>query len=197
MKPTSAASARCKLFRQLHASGCFVMPNPWDRGSARLLAQLGFPALPTTSSGFAWSHGLPDGRVSMVDTLAHVRSIAEAVPVPVNADFQDGFAIHPAEVALNVAAVAATGIAGLSIEDSTGDASDPLFERALAIEVIQLRGSRGRALVRAPCGLRTFSPCSKVVECGSPQTIEAAAGTPAATMQTAEYCLRCPRNSPT
>jgi 2-methylisocitrate lyase-like PEP mutase family enzyme len=128
---------RCRTFRQLHQAGCFVMPNPWDPGSARRLAQLGFPALATTSSGFAWSLGRPDNHVSLAEALAHLRSMADSVGVPVNADFEGGFAIAPAEVAANVAAATATGIAGLSIEDSTGDAARPLFDFALAVDRIR------------------------------------------------------------
>lgn len=130
-------SERCRVFRDLHRSGCFVMPNPWDLGSARLLVQLGFPALATTSSGLAWSLGRSDNRVSLEETLAHLRSIAHGVEVPVNADFEGGFATEPAAVGANVAVATATGIAGLSIEDSTGDASNPLFDFTLAVERIQ------------------------------------------------------------
>jgi len=128
---------RCRVFRLLHQSGCFVIPNPWDLGSARLLARLGFPALATTSSGFAWSQGRPDGGMSLEETLGHLRTIARGVEVPVNADFQGGFAVEPAAVGANVAAATATGIAGLSIEDSTGDASRPLFDFTLAVERIR------------------------------------------------------------
>jgi 2-methylisocitrate lyase-like PEP mutase family enzyme len=128
---------RCRVFRQLHQSGCFVIPNPWDPGSAHVLAQLGFPALATTSAGFAWSQGRPDNRVSLEEVLGHLRSIAHGVEVPVNADFEGGFAIAPAAVAANVALATDTGIAGLSIEDSTNDASNPLFEFTLAVERIQ------------------------------------------------------------
>jgi 2-methylisocitrate lyase-like PEP mutase family enzyme len=128
---------RCRLFRQMHESGCFVIPNPWDLGSARLLAQLGFRALATTSSGFAWSLGRPDNGTSLELTLAHLRAISEGVEIPVSADFEGGFAIAPADVASNVAGATATGIAGLSIEDSTGDRSNPLFEFPLAVERIQ------------------------------------------------------------
>jgi 2-methylisocitrate lyase-like PEP mutase family enzyme len=135
------ATDRCRVFRRLHESGCFVIPNPWDLGSARLLARLGFPALATTSSGFAWSLGRPDNHVSLEEALGHLRSIARGVEVPVNADFEGGFAIAPAEVGANVAAATATGIAGLSIEDSTGDASHPLFELAQAVE--RIRAARG------------------------------------------------------
>jgi methylisocitrate lyase len=130
-------SDRCRVFRRLHESGCFVMPNPWDLGGARLLVRLGFPALATTSAGFAWSLGRPDNHVSLEEALGHLRSIAQGVEVPVNADFEGGFATEPAAVGRNVAAATATGIAGLSIEDSTGDASDPLFELSLAVERIR------------------------------------------------------------
>ena len=131
------ARLRCREFHRLHEAGCFVLPNPWDCGSARLLARLGFPALATTSSGFAWSLGRPDNHVSLEETLAHIRSIVGAVDLPVNADFEGGFAIQPAAVQANVSAATATGIAGLSIEDSTGDSSDPLFDFTLSVERIQ------------------------------------------------------------
>ncbi len=126
-----------QVFRRLHQAGCFVIPNPWDCGSARLLVQLGFPALATTSSGFAWSLGRPDNHVSLEEALAHFRSVAQSVEVPVNADFEGGFAITPAEVASNVRAATSTGIAGLSIEDSTGDESSPLFDFTLSVARIQ------------------------------------------------------------
>jgi 2-methylisocitrate lyase-like PEP mutase family enzyme/putative methionine-R-sulfoxide reductase with GAF domain len=131
------AADRCRVFRQLHQSGCFVIPNPWDVGSARLLAGLGFKALATTSSGFAWSLGRSDNHVSLEEALAHLRSVAGAVEVPVNADFEGGFAIDPDQVGQNVAAAATTGIAGLSIEDSTGDPSDPLFGFARSVDRIR------------------------------------------------------------
>ena len=130
-------SDRCRVFRRLHESGCFVIPNPWDLGSARLLARLGFRALATTSSGFAWSQGRPDNRMSLEEVLGHLRSIAQGVEIPVNADFQGGFANEPDAVGVNVTAATATGIAGLSIEDRTGDAPSPLFEFRLAVERIQ------------------------------------------------------------
>ena len=132
-----AEGDRCRVFRRLHESGCFVIPNPWDVGSARLLVQLGFRALATTSAGFAWSIGRPDNGVSLEEVLAHVRSIAHSVEVPVNSDFEGGFATEPAAVHANVTAATTTGIAGLSIEDCTGDASHPLFEFTLAVERIQ------------------------------------------------------------
>jgi 2-methylisocitrate lyase-like PEP mutase family enzyme len=124
-------------FRTLHEAGCFVIPNPWDVGSARLLAGLGFRALATTSSGFAWSLGRRDNQVSLDEALAHLRAIAGGVAIPVNADFEGGFAIDPDDVARNVALAATTGIAGLSIEDSTGDPSAPLFDFAISVERIR------------------------------------------------------------
>ena len=133
----TTTSDRRRVFRQLHEAGCFVIPNPWDLGSARVLAQLGFPALATTSSGFAWSLGRADNQISLAEALVHLRSIAEGVDVPVNGDFEGGFAVEPADVGANVAAAAATGVAGLSIEDSTGDAANPLFDFGLAVERIR------------------------------------------------------------
>lgn len=124
-------------FRELHQAGCFVIPNPWDLGSARVLAQLGFKALATTSCGLAWTLGVRDHAITLDQKLSHLRDMAAAVPVPVNADFEKGFAVAPKDVAANVTAAAATGIAGLSIEDSTGDPSNPLFELSLAIERIR------------------------------------------------------------
>ena len=128
---------RSRAFHRLHESGCFVIPNPWDVGSARVLARLGFPALATTSSGFAWSLGRPDNHVTIDEALAHFRSVAQSVDLPVSGDFEAGFATAPAAVGANVTAATTTGIAGLSIEDSTGDPSRPLFDFALAVERVQ------------------------------------------------------------
>jgi methylisocitrate lyase len=128
---------RCRVFRQLHESGCFVIPNPWDVGSAKVLVQLGFKALATTSAGFAWTLGHADHGIALEDKLAHLRTMSGAVDVPVNADFERGFATAPDAVAANVAAATATGLAGLSIEDSSGDAANPLFAFTLAVERIQ------------------------------------------------------------
>ena len=139
-----------EVFRRLHESGCFVIPNPWDVGSARLLARLGFPALATTSSGFAWSLGRPDNGVSLEEALAHFRAIARSVELPVNADFEGGFATEPAEVGANVLAATGTGVAGLSIEDSTGDPARPLFDLTLAVE--RIRAAR-RAIDRSGSGV--------------------------------------------
>ena len=124
-------------FRQLHSSGCFVIPNPWDVGSARLLQALGFKALATTSSGFAWTLGRRDNHVALEVHLAHLSAISAAVDVPVNADFEHGFATAPEGVAANVARAVTTGVAGLSIEDSTGDEANPLFDFALSVERIR------------------------------------------------------------
>jgi methylisocitrate lyase len=128
---------RIRVFRELHASGCFVIPNPWDLGSARLLVGLGFKALATTSAGLAWSLGRADNHVTLEQCLAHLSAISHGVEVPVNADFEGGFATAPEGVAANVSAATATGIAGLSIEDSTGDPAHPLFDRGLAVERIR------------------------------------------------------------
>jgi 2-methylisocitrate lyase-like PEP mutase family enzyme len=127
---------RVSAFRRLHQSGCFVIPNPWDLGSARLLARLGFPALATTSSGFAWSLGRSDNHVSLDEALAHFEAMARAVEIPLNADFEGGFAVSPDGVAANVLKATGTGVAGLSIEDSTGDASWPLYDFGLAVDRI-------------------------------------------------------------
>jgi len=124
-------------YRKLHESGCFVLPNPWDPGSARYLQRLGFKAIASTSAGFAWSQGLPDNKVSRDLMLAHLRDLSAAVDIPVNADFEGGFAVEPAEVRGNVTLCVATGVSGLSIEDSTGDAKEPLFPFDLAVARIK------------------------------------------------------------
>ncbi|MFN8549125.1 MAG: isocitrate lyase/phosphoenolpyruvate mutase family protein [Candidatus Eisenbacteria bacterium] len=126
-------------FRRLHESGCFVMPNPWDIGSAVVLEKLGFPALATTSAGFAFSHGLPDdpSAIPCELMLAHVREMAAATPLPVNADFQSGYAAELEQLAVNVRLCAEAGVAGLSIEDASEDPAEPLFDRARSIERIR------------------------------------------------------------
>ena len=128
---------RIARFRALHDSGCFVIPNPWDVGSARTLERLGFRALATTSSGFAWTLGRRDNDVTLDEALVHFQALAGSVGVPINADFEGGFAIAPEDVAVNVGRAAATGVAGISIEDSTGDPGDPLFDFELAVERIR------------------------------------------------------------
>lgn len=129
----SKQSLAIDRFRHLHESGCFVLPNPWDVGSAIYLEHVGFKALATTSAGYAFALGLPDGGVSLEEMLAHFREIAAATSLPVNADFQNCFADGPAAVAANVAACVATGVAGLSIEDSTGNRQTPLYDFDLAV----------------------------------------------------------------
>ena len=129
-------SSKIAEFRRLHESGCFVIPNPWDRGSAIYLQKLGFKALATTSAGFAWSTGHADTEVTVDQVLAHLKEIAGTVTLPVNADFEGGYAREPQGVAANVTRAVSTGIAGLSIEDSTGDKNAPLYEFALAVERI-------------------------------------------------------------
>ncbi|WP_418118665.1 isocitrate lyase/PEP mutase family protein [Variovorax sp. 350MFTsu5.1] len=127
-------------FRALHQQGCFVIPNPWDTGSARYLEGLGFKALATTSSGFAWSQGQADGAMSREHILAHLRELVEATDLPVNADFENGFAADAQGVAESVSLAIEMGVAGLSIEDSTGNADDPLFPLDMAVE--RLRAAR-------------------------------------------------------
>mgnify|MGYP001336258662 CR=1 FL=1 len=124
-------------FRKLHQSGCFIIPNPFDVGSAKALQHLGFKALASTSAGFAWSIAKADNRVTVDDVCDHLAAICAAVDIPVNADFEDGFAHEPDKVGANVARAVKTGVAGLSIEDFTGDNARPLFDSALAIERIR------------------------------------------------------------
>ena len=141
---------RIAEFHRLHSSGTFVMPNPWDAGSARALERLGFTALATTSAGFAWTIGRADNHVALEDAIEHLRVIVDAVTVPVNADFEGGFAVDPEQVGENVRLAAATGIAGLSIEDSTGDQARPLHEFDLAVD--RIRAAR-QAIDRSGTGI--------------------------------------------
>ena len=140
MKPAhSAPSPAVVVFHKLHESGCFVLPNPWDPGTAVYLQHVGFKALATTSAGFAFSRGLPDSiaAISRDAMLAHIREIVAATPLPVNADFQSGYAHDPAGVAGNVTLCVQAGAAGISIEDATGDKARPLYERELAVERVR------------------------------------------------------------
>ena len=141
---------RVDAFRRLHSAGCFVMPNPWDAGSALALEQLGFEALATTSAGFAWTLGRADNQLLLDQTLEHLRTVAGVVNLPVNADFEGGFADDPEQVGTNVKLAAATGIAGLSIEDSSGDAAEPLYEFGLAVD--RIRAAR-RAIDESGTGI--------------------------------------------
>ena len=135
-----AFQSRRDAFRALHRSGCFVIPNPWDAGSARFLESLGFQALATTSSGYAWSQGCADGSASREVTLAYLRTIVQATSLPVNADFEAGYAKDPEGVAESVRMAIDTGVAGLSIEDSTYDEGKPL--RDIDDAVKRLRAAR-------------------------------------------------------
>jgi len=134
--PITTAEKRA-TFRKMHETGCFVLPNPWDIGSARALAHIGFKAIASTSAGFAWSIGKADNRVTLDEVCEHLAELCGAVDLPVNADFEAGFAHEAEKVAANVARAVKTGVAGLSIEDSTGEPAKPLYERALAIERIR------------------------------------------------------------
>jgi 2-methylisocitrate lyase-like PEP mutase family enzyme len=134
--PITAADKRT-TFRRMHEAGCFALPNPWDIGSARALQELGFKAIASTSAGFAWSIGRSDNHVTIDDVLAHLTELCDAVDLPVNADFEGGFAHEAEKVAINVGRAVKTGVAGLSIEDSTGDAAKPLYERGHAVDRIK------------------------------------------------------------
>lgn len=146
---------RRAAFRKLHESGCFVIPNPWDIGSARYLRHLGFPALATTSAGFAFSRGLPDSdwAVPRDAALGYIAEIVAAVDLPVNADFESGYAHAPEGVAQNVRLCVNTGVAGLSIEDATGDPRNPLYDLPLAVE--RIRAARSAIDASAPGVLLT------------------------------------------
>jgi 2-methylisocitrate lyase-like PEP mutase family enzyme len=133
-------------FRALHVSGCFILPNPWDAGGARYLQTLGFQALATTSAGFAWSTGRADNKVPREVILAHMREMVEATDLPINADFENGFGANPEEVAQSVTLAVGTGVAGLSIEDSTGRADAPLSPLDVAVERL---GAARRAIDQA------------------------------------------------
>src|SRR6185369_9176294 len=142
LRPSEADTGRCAMatiaekraeFRRLHESGCFVIPNPWDVGSARYLQSMGFKALATTSAGFAWARGVSDGGTTRDMALAHYAELAAAVDVPLNADFEGGFADAPEDVAESVRLCVETGVAGLSIEDSTMDPAIPLYDFDLAL----------------------------------------------------------------
>jgi 2-methylisocitrate lyase-like PEP mutase family enzyme len=135
-----------RAFHALHHTGCFLIPNPWDVGSALYLQSLGFRALATTSSGFAWSQGLRDGAISLDQALAHFQTLVEATDVPLNADFEGGFAADPARVAEHARLAIEAGVSGLSIEDSTGLSTEPLYELEFATE--RIRATR-RAIDRA------------------------------------------------
>jgi 2-methylisocitrate lyase-like PEP mutase family enzyme len=133
----AAQLAAIAEFRRLNAEGCFVLPNPWDEGTAISLQQLGFKALATTSAGYAFSRGKPDGAVPRDEMLAHIREVVAATVLPVNADFLSGFADQPEDLAANVALCISTGVAGLSVEDSTASNDQSLYDQKLAVERIK------------------------------------------------------------
>jgi 2-methylisocitrate lyase-like PEP mutase family enzyme len=135
--PSPSTADKRRTFRALHQSGCFVIPNPWNVGTARYLQGLGFKALATTSSGYAHAQGYADGEVTRDVMLAHCRELVHAVDVPVNADFEGGYAHDPTGVAENVRLCVDTGVAGLSIEDFTGDDADPLYDFELAVKRVR------------------------------------------------------------
>jgi len=137
---SSSIAARRQAFRALHAEGCFIIPNPWDVGSARYLEGLGFKALASTSSGYAWSQGRPDGGASREEVLAHLRDLVAATGLPVNADFESGFAADAQGVHESVRLAVETGVAGISIEDASGDPSQPI--RSLDEALSRLRAAR-------------------------------------------------------
>ena len=160
--------ARRATFRQLHAAGCFAIPNPWDAASARWLAGLGFQALASTSSGHAWSQGHADGGMPLPAVLDYLRSLVAATDLPVNADFEHGFADDAAGVARNVALAVDTGISGLSIEDSTGDPDSPLYDLELAVD--RIRAAR-EAIDRSGTGV-LLTARSEGFVCGRPDIDE-------------------------
>ena len=164
----SSVKEKRTAFQELHRSGCFAIPNPWDIGSARYLQHLGFKAVATTSAGFAFSRGLPDGAVGRDMMLEHIREIVEATEIPVNADFENGYADSPGEVAENVRLCVDTGVAGLSIEDSTGRKDRPLYDVEFAAERIRAAreaiGDSGALLVaRAECFLVGVTNIDEVI----------------------------------
>ena len=159
---------RRQSFRELHRGGCFAIPNPWDIGSARYLRHLGFKAIATTSAGFAFSRGLPDGSVGRDEMLGHIKELVDATDLPVNADFENGYADDPDGVAESVRLCVDTGVAGLSIEDSTGRKEQPLYDVDLAVERIRaarkaIRDSRTLLVARAECFLVGVTNIDEVI----------------------------------
>ena len=175
-------------FRALHQSGCFVLPNPWDIGTAIYLERLGFKALATTSAGFAFSRGNPDGGVPRDEMLAHIREIVNATALPVNADFHAGYAHEPEEVAANVRLCVETGVAGLSIEDSTGRSDCPLYEKKLAIE--RIRAARS-AIDASKSGVMLTGRCEAWLV-GDPDPLHTALDRLTAYAEAGADCLYAP-----
>src|SRR5947207_7929274 len=164
----STIAERRQNFHELHSKSCFAIPNPWDIGSARYLQHLGFKALATTSAGFAFSRGLADGAVGRDMMLAHIREIVEATDLPVNADFENGYAHEPDEMAEKVRLCVETGVAGLSIEDNSGRKDRPLYDLDLAVERIraakeEIGNSRVVLTARAVCFLVVVTDLDEVI----------------------------------
>src|SRR5260370_38939376 len=152
-------------FRRLHESGCFAIPNPWDIGSARYLQHLGFKAIATTSAGFAFSGGLPDGAVKRDDMLAHIKELVDATNIPVNADFENGYADDPDDVAESVRLCVATGVAGLSIEDAIDRKDKRIYDVDLAVERIKAaREAIGRSGVLFVGRPQVFRVCREHID---------------------------------
>jgi len=175
-------------FRSLHESSCFVLPNPWDIGTAIYLEHLGFKALATTSAGFAFSRSKPDGGVPRDEMLVHIREIVEATSLPVNADFQAGYADQPQDVAANVQLCVETGVAGLSIEDSTGRSDCPLYEKKLAIE--RIRAARSAIDATQTCVVLTGRCEAWLV--GDPDPLDTALDRLTAYAEAGADCLYAP-----
>jgi 2-methylisocitrate lyase-like PEP mutase family enzyme len=188
--PRRAQSSAVARFRELHASGCFVLPNPWDAGSAVYLERLGFSAVATTSAGAAFALGKPDDvwAVPRDAMLAHIAAVVAATSLPVNADFQAGYAKEPADVAANVALCVATGVAGLSIEDNSGDAAVPLFDTALAVE--RIKAAR-RAIDASGTGVLLTARCEAFLV-GTPDPARVATERLVAFAEAGADCLFAP-----
>jgi 2-methylisocitrate lyase-like PEP mutase family enzyme len=184
MKQKSAAES----FRAMHESGCFVLPNPWDIGTAIYLERLGFKALATTSAGFAFSRGKPDGGVPRDEMLAHIGEIVEATELPVNADFERGYADEPEDVAGNVKLCIRTGVAGLSIEDNSRRTDAPLYEKQLAIE--RIRAAR-RAIDDSQTGVVLTGRCEAWLV-GDPNPLHTALDRLPAYAEAGADCLYAP-----
>jgi 2-methylisocitrate lyase-like PEP mutase family enzyme len=186
MKSTQTSLAA--KFRELHESGCFVLPNPWDIGTAIYLEHLGFKALATTSAGFAFSRGKPDGGVPRDEMLAHIHEIVEVTSLPVNADFHAAYADEPERVAANVQLCVETGVAGLSVEDSTGRSDSPLYEKKLAIQRIQAARS---AIDESKTGVVLTGRCEAWLV-GDPDPLRTALDRLAAYAEAGADCLYAP-----
>jgi len=185
---TSSQTSLAAKFRALHESGCFVLPNPWDIGTAIYLEHLGFKALATTSAGFAFSRGKPDGGVPRDEMLAHIREIVKTTALPVNADFHAGYADEPEDVAANVRLCVEIGVAGLSIEDSTGRSDCRLHEKKLAIE--RIRAARS-AIDASKTGVVLTGRCEAWLV-GNPDPLDTALDRLAAYAEAGADCLYAP-----